>query len=209
MKRLLGGVALMAALFAASAAHAQQSSYMGWYGAVSTGYLQLQDVSGNVGSTGVKGEYDAGWSLTGALGWSFGNGLRTEVEGGYGRSSFDSVDIGGTKVGVNGDIDLWSAYMAAYYDFNILGMKPYLGAGAGIVHFDAGNVSAAANGTTFTGSGGNGTNFSAFGEAGLSFPLTDRLDLVPAVRYVWIDDGDSGFDDDTAWVFKAGLRYRF
>jgi opacity protein-like surface antigen len=210
MKRLLGGVALAAALFAASTAQAQQSSsYMGWYGTVSAGYLQLQDVSGSIGGTSVKGEYDPGWSVSGALGWSFGNGLRTEVEGGYGRSSFDSVDIGGTKVGLSGDIDLWSAYMAAYYDFNILGVKPYLGAGAGIVHFDVDNISATANGTTFTGNGGNGTNFSAFGEAGLSFPLSDRLALVPAVRYVWIDDGGSGFDDDTAWIFKAGLRYRF
>lgn len=209
MKRFLGGAALVAALFAAGAAHAQQTSYMGWYGTVSAGYLQLEDVSGNVGSTGVKASYDPGWSLNGAIGWSFGTGLRTEVEVGYGRSSYDSATIGGTKVDLSGDIALWSGYLAAYYDFNLAGVRPYFGAGAGVVHFDVDNISATANGTTFTGSGGNGTNFSAFGEAGLSFALTDRLDIVPAVRYVWIDDGGSGFDDDTAWVFKAGLRYRF
>jgi opacity protein-like surface antigen len=202
-------MALAAAVSVAPAAHAQSALPMGWYGTVSAGYLGLEDNSGNVGGTAVTGSYDAGWSLNAALGWSFGNGLRTEVEGGYGRSSFDSVDIGGTKVGLNGDINLWSTYMAAYYDFNVVGVRPYLGGGIGLVHFDVDNISATANGTTFTGSGANGTNFSAFGEVGLSFPLTDRLDVVPAVRYVWIDDGESGFDDDTAWVFKAGLRYRF
>lgn len=207
MKRLFGAIALAAALFAASSARAQQP--MGWYGTVSAGYLQLEDVGGRIGNNNVNASYDAGWSVNGALGWSFGTGLRTEVEVGYGRSSYDSVDIGGTKVNLSGDVNMWSTYLAAYYDFNIVGVRPYLGAGAGLVHFDIDNISATANGSTFTGSGTNGTSFSAFGEAGLSFALTDRLDFVPAVRYVWINDGDSGFDDDTAWVVKAGLRYRF
>jgi len=211
---------LIAVAFAGSlaftAADAEPSASHGFYGQVSTGYLQLEDVGGTIGGTSVNGEYDAGWSLSGAVGFAFGNGLRSEFELGYGRSSYNSVSIGGTKVGLSGDIDMWSAYEAVYYDFDLGsaasylgGVKPYLGGGFGFVHWDAGNVSATVSGTTFTGSGGNGTDFSAFGEAGLSLALSDRIDLVPAVRYIWVNDGESGLDDDTAWLFKVGMRYRF
>jgi hypothetical protein len=51
--------------------------------------------------------------------------------------------------------------------------------------------------------------FGIRGEVGLSFPLNERLELVPAVRYVWIDNSGGGQEDDTAWLFKAGLRYKF
>jgi OOP family OmpA-OmpF porin len=207
-KNVLAAFALAGSM-AFTAAHAQDVSPRGFYGQVSAGYLQLEDVSGNINGTSAKSAYDAGWSLSGAVGFAFGTGLRTEFELGYGRSSYDSVNIGGTKVGLSGDIDMWSAYEGVYYDFNVVGVKPYVGGGFGLVHWDAGNVSATANGATFTGSGGNGTNFSLFGEAGVAVALTDRIDLVPAVRYIWIDDSSNGIDDDTAWLFKVGLRYRF
>jgi OOP family OmpA-OmpF porin len=194
---------------AVTAAHAQEAFPRGFYGQVSAGYLQLEDVSGNIGGTSVKGAYDAGYAVTAAVGFAFGDGLRTEFELGYGHSGYDSVTIGGTTVGLTGDVDMWSIYEGVYYDFNVLGVKPYLGGGFGVVHWDQGNVRGTANGTTFTGSGGNGTDFSLFGEAGVSLALTDRIDLVPAIRYLWIDDSGNGIDDDTAWLFKVGLRYRF
>jgi outer membrane protein W len=210
-----------ALLFAATTAHAQQrtasddwigrsqSPATGWYGQVSAGYLQLRDNDGNVGGTAIKSEYDAGWTLTGALGYGFGNGFRAELEGGYGRSSYDSVTVGGSKINTSADIDIWSAYAAGYYDFWLIGARPYVGAGAGLVHAEADDFAATSGGTTFRGPGGDSTDFSMFGEVGLTFPLGERLDLVPAVRYVWIDNSGGGQDDDTAWVFKAGLRYSF
>lgn len=214
-------LAFATALLLAPAAHAQQrmssddwidhtrSPMSGWYGQASLGYLQLRDNDGTIGGTGVKSEYDAGSQVTGALGYGFGNGFRAEVEGGYGHSSFDSVTVGGSKFNVDADIDLWSLYAAGYYDFWLLGARPYVGAGAGFVHADIGDFAATSGGTTFRGPGGDDTDVSMFGEVGLTFPITDRLDVVPAVRYVWIDNSGGGLDDDTAWVFKAALRYRF
>jgi opacity protein-like surface antigen len=209
MKKIVMAALAAAGLIAVTPAYAQQANFKGWYGQVSAGYLQLQDVDGSISGTSVKGEYESGWALTGAVGYAYGNGLRTELEGGYGRTGYDSVNIGGTKVDLNGDINMWSLYGAGYYDFNVGSVKPYVGGGIGVVRWDVDNVSATVGGTTFTGSGGNGSNFSAFGEAGLSFALSERLDLVPAVRYIWVDDGDSNFDNDTAWLFKVGLRYKF
>lgn len=218
MNRILGA-AVAAALLFASTAHAQQrtdnwigqaqSPSNGWYGQVSAGYLQLRDNDGNLGGTGIKSEYDSGWTLTGALGYGFGNGFRAELEGGYGRSSYDSVTVGSSKINTSADIDLWSLYAAGYYDFWLIGARPYVGAGAGIVHAEIDNFTATSGGTTFRGPGGDSTDFSMFGEVGFTIPLSERLELVPAVRYVWIDNSGGGQDDDTAWVFKAGLRYRF
>jgi opacity protein-like surface antigen len=211
MKRVL--IAAAVALgFSCAAAQAQQTTQaQGWYGQVSGGWLSLQDVDGTVNGTGVKGSYDDGYALTLAGGYKFGNGFRAELEGGYGHSSFDSATIGGTHVGLNGDINLWSVYGAGYYDFALNGssVKPYIGGGLGFVHSDVDQVTATSGGTTFTANGGDDDNFSAFGEVGLSFPIADRLELVPGVRYSWIDDGSSGIDDDTAWLVKVGLRYSF
>jgi len=220
MKRVFGFV-LATALLLASTAFAQQrtasddwigqtqSPLNGWYGQVSAGYLQLRDNDGNLGGTSIKSEYDNGWTVTGAVGYGFRNGFRTEIEGGYARSSYDSVTVGGSKINTSADIDLWSLYAAGYYDFWLIGVRPYLGAGAGLVHAQIDTFAATSGGTTFRGPGGDSTDFSMFGEFGLTFPLSERLELVPAVRYVWIDNSGGGQDDDTAWVFKAGLRYRF
>lgn len=219
IKRVFG-IAVASALLFASVAHAQErrsddwigqasSPLSGWYGQVALGYMQLRDNDGSLGGTGIKSEYDSGWTVTGALGYGFGNGFRAELEGGYANSGYDSVTIGGSKINTSADIDQWSLYAAGYYDFWLVGARPYLGAGAGVVHSEIDSFAATSGGTTFRGPGGDATDFSMFGEVGLTFPLSERLDLVPAVRYVWIDNSGGGQDDDTAWVFKAGLRYRF
>jgi opacity protein-like surface antigen len=204
MKRVLSAFVLAAAaLLAAPSAHAQQS--VGWYGAGSLGYLQLRDDDFSTGGLSGHTEYDAGYALTLAGGYAFGNGFRAELEGGYGHSSFDSLTVNGTKFSASGDIDLWSVYAAAYYDFTVNNVKPYLGGGVGWVHSDVGT--SRVGGVTV--SGGDDDNWSWFAEGGVSFALNDRLDLVPAVRYLWIDNAQDGFEKDEAWLFKVGLRYKF
>jgi OOP family OmpA-OmpF porin len=206
MKRVLGAFALAAAaLFAAPSANAQQAA--GWYGTGSLGYQQVRDQDFNTGGLSGHAEYDPGVALSLAGGYAFGNGFRAELEGGYGHSSFDSITANGTKFSVGGDIDLWSIYGAAYYDFAIANskLKPYLGGGLGWVHSDVSNASV--NGVAV--GGGSDDNFSWFAEGGVSYALSDRLDLVPGIRYTWYDNGSSGVDDNEAWTFKVGLRYRF
>lgn len=207
MKKSLLVAAAFAGSLAFSPADAQQAT--GWYGQVSAGYLQLQDNSGSINGVGVKSEYDNGFNLSAAVGYAYGNGFRSEFEGGYGRTGYDKVTVGGTTADVSADVDLWSAYAAGYYDFDFKSVKPYVGAGIGFVHASNDNFTVTSGGTSFSGSGGSETDFSAFGEVGLTFPLTDRMDLVPGVRYVWLDNSSAGQDDDTAWLFKVGLRYKF
>jgi opacity protein-like surface antigen len=209
MKKIVFLALAFAGAVAVSGAHAQQASSTGWYGQFSAGYLQFQDNTGSINGTSVKSEYDDGFAISAAAGYAFGNGFRAELEGGYGKTGYDTVTVGSTRVSVNADIDLWSVYAAGYYDFNLAGVKPYVGAGLGFVYASMDNFTATSGGTSFSGSGGNETNVSAFGEAGIAIALNDRMDLVPGVRYLWLDNSGAGQDDDTAWLFKVGLRYKF
>jgi opacity protein-like surface antigen len=204
MKRVLGVVALAAAaLLSVPSAHAQQA--VGWYGAGSLGYLQLRDNDFSTGGFTGHTEYNGGIAATLAGGYGFGNGFRAELEGGYGHSEFDSLTVNGTKFSASGDIDLWSVYGAAYYDFTVSNVKPYIGGGLGWVHSDVGRTTVGGVSTP----GGDDDNWSWFAEGGVSFALNDRMDIVPAVRYIWIDNAQGGFEKDEAWLLKVGLRYRF
>jgi outer membrane autotransporter protein len=58
-------------------------------------------------------------------------------------------------------------------------------------------------------SGGSGTDFLWLLEAGVSIAVTDKLSVVPAYRYLQIANGQGGFSDDSAHLFKIGLRYSF
>lgn len=168
-----------------------------------------QDTDGNVSNTNVTLQTENGYSVLAALGYDTGTGLRIEIEGGYSKTELDRVNIGGTIITLNGDVDIWSVFGAAYYDFNLGAFKPYVGAGVGMVHQDISNLSATARGITVNGSNVNDTSLSAFGEVGVGFALNERLTLAPGVRYLWIDDGSGGVDDTTAFLFRLGLRYNF
>jgi opacity protein-like surface antigen len=62
---------------------------------------------------------------------------------------------------------------------------------------------------TITVEGDSDTYFTAHGEAGVSIALNDQLAVVPAYRYLWLNSGEAGFDDDTAHLFKVGVRFAF
>ncbi|MGE5539066.1 MAG: outer membrane protein [Gemmatimonas sp.] len=205
-KLWIAALVAAAAWLAAPAAQAQQwTPYTGWYGSASAGWFQLRDNDGSVGASAVHAEFDPGYALTLAGGYSFGNGFRAELEGGYAHADIDKASIGGVSA-AGGDTDLWSIYAAGYYDFQTnSGFRPYLGGGIGWVHTDADAIVA---GGTRTASGST-DDWSAFAEAGLNIALADNLDLVPGVRYIWYNDSHGGLDDNAAWLFKAGLRYRF
>ncbi|MBS4048647.1 MAG: porin family protein [Alphaproteobacteria bacterium] len=205
MRRL--ALAVLAAALVTTPALAQDKLNTGWYGALSGSYLLPEDTDGPSNSTL---EYDNGFAIYGAAGYRFPNGFRAEAELGYGNIDLDRLRVGTTNAKLNGDVDLFTATGAVYYDFATgSSFSPYVGAGAGVARQKSSTVSATSGGTTVTVNGDSSTDLTAFGEAGVSIRLSSNLDLVPAYRYQWIDDGEGGFDDTTAHVFKVGLRYWF
>jgi outer membrane protein W len=207
MRRVL--VAALALLGAGVAGSAQaQDQLSGWYGQISGGALQLRDTDGNPGGNSVEVGYDLGFIITGAVGYGFGNGFRTELELGYGRSTFDDITVNGVKGSLNGTVNLFSGYLAGYYEFNTGMIKPYLGGGVGAIYSSIGKSSATVGGTTVSLNGDDDVSLSAFAEIGAAVDISKGFAIVPSLRYVWVDDGGSGFENNEAWVARIGLRFK-
>lgn len=181
----------------------------GWYGTLSGAWLMPEDTDGRVGGTGVIVERDDGYGIFGAAGYRFPGNLRAEAELGYGTMDFDSARIGAGRVGLGGDVDMYSLTGAGFYDIPTgTVLTPYLGAGAGLVHQRLDRASASFGGTTVAADNDSSTDLTAFAEAGVTIKVA-QFELVPAYRYQWIDDGDGGFDDTTLHMLRLGLRHWF
>jgi OOP family OmpA-OmpF porin len=204
---------IFAAVLGAAVATADQADAQvkaGWYGQVTAGGLWFDDLDGNVDGVDVKGEYDTGYSLWVSGGYRFGNGFRTELELGYGRTSLDEVTALGVSATVDADVDLYSATANLFYDINTgTFATPYIGGGIGVLHSksDGGTVTVGA--TTVEFDGDSSTDLTAFGEVGVGLRVADGVEIVPAYRYQWVDNGTDGFDDDVAHVARIGLRFGF
>lgn len=202
--RFLLAAPLLLALSAPAASQPLHSSD-GPYVEFSGGYVSLSDVDGDVGGVDAEVEYNDGFAIGAQLGYKQ-NAFRVALEFEYGRAGFDSVSVGGVEANVDGDFDIYRGTAGLYYDFdNNSGLTPYVGGGLGAAYVDVEDTTIA--GVTFEGD--SDTYFTAHGEAGLSFAATERVAIVPAYRFIWFDSSESGFEDDTAHLFKVGLRFRF
>ena len=144
--------------------------------------LNFNSDSGLNGSTSEKEGYIAG----GAVGYAFGN-FRAELNLDYRDNSVHSVHIGspaalaGISGGAAGSVQGTSVMANGLFDlpYNWMGLKPYVGAGVGLVHMKLNSVSLA--GTT----------------------LVDDSDTVPAIQ------GMLGVRYDLTSNWGVGLEYRF
>ncbi|MCP4410121.1 MAG: porin family protein [Gammaproteobacteria bacterium] len=137
-------------------------------------------------------EFDTGIAFSALAGYKLSN-LRLE-----GELAYQSVE-GTSTTNVNADIDIIRFTGAAYYDFELYSLTPYLGGGMGIASLDS--------------SGGfedDDSGFTWHGEVGLTINLTDQWAILPAYRYEWTDTDLGTFDDaQTAHAFRVTLRYQF
>ncbi|WP_043835746.1 outer membrane protein, partial [Muricoccus aerilatus] len=145
-------------------------------------------------STGIEVGWQNGYAVVGSLGWGFGNGLRTEVEGFYRNNDYHGTTIAGLASRTNGG-NLWQAgAMAnALYDVDLrrLGwaqpvFTPYIGVGIGWSHVTQDDVRSdfrPVRSQVITGSGEDDA-FAFQGIAGASFPLGDTgLSLTAEYRF--------------------------
>jgi outer membrane protein OmpA-like peptidoglycan-associated protein len=150
---------------------------------------------------------DTGWAGLGTVGYGFRH-FRVELEGGYRSNDFDSVPTA--------QLTEWSAMLNVLYDISLtdrLGLS--LGAGAGGDHFGLEDPSISFDEAEW--------HFAYQGIAGLSYMLTDRLDVFANYRYFRVNQPElSGpgtnpgagtflfeFDDVVKHTATIGLRYHF
>lgn len=154
-------------------------------------------------------EFDGGLAGIGAVGYGFGNGLRTELELGFRESDLDS--IGGAAAA--GDVEALSAMANVAYDINLGGrVTPYIGAGVGLANIDASGVSPIAGSTVSD----DDTVFAYQALAGVAVGLTDRLKLTLDYRFLNTADVEltaaNGTNVDANYrnhSVMVGLRFSF
>lgn len=209
MRRRAFAAALLSCFAAPSVAQDRNAPAAGWYGTAGAGWVVPRDYDGRGAVEELK--HDNGYGVFAGGGYGFGNGFRAEMELGYNRFEHDLVRFGSPRATVrtDGSVDQYSLSGAAFYDIGTwYGLTPYGGLGAGLMHTRDDRQAVTSNGTTLA-AGDDSTDLTLFGEIGLGYGLTDRLDIVPAYRLQWIDNGGSGLADGTQHVARIGLRYWF
>ncbi|MCE9521338.1 MAG: outer membrane beta-barrel protein [Alphaproteobacteria bacterium] len=143
MRTKLALLATTALAVMAVAAPAQAAG-SGWYLSLSGGANWLNDndfvASNGVDTVTFNSESDTGFFIGGAVGYSLGQlvtpGLRVEVEVAYRQNQVDG-DWASTTGGENDsglldyDHSTTSVMANAWYDFDVGGLKPYVGGGIG------------------------------------------------------------------------------
>jgi outer membrane protein OmpA-like peptidoglycan-associated protein len=156
-------------------------------------------------------DLDTGWKGIGSLGYKFPNGLRSELELGYGQNDVDSVS-GATA---SGSFKHGSAMANAFYDFDNLlpwsAVTPFIGVGLGGGWLKADGINVP--GTRIDDSD---VNFAYQAMAGLNFDITDRLTANVGYRWFSIPSADFKADNSasvdseySAHMFMVGLRWSF
>jgi OmpA-OmpF porin, OOP family len=143
-------------------------------------------------SGGSELDSDLGWAGIGTIGFRFGNGLRTELEGGY---RFNDGDING----ISANTRTWNAMANLLYDLETgTFLEPYIGAGLGAVNTEMANDSEWA--------------FAYQGIAGMAFEVNDWVEPFIDYRYLGTaglnaDPLGNDLDDEmTNHTILAGVR---
>ncbi|MGE4505005.1 MAG: outer membrane protein [Desulfovibrionaceae bacterium] len=203
----------------------------GWTVSLKAGY-GFGDISGGATDPGVDAnatstgfDDEDGWLAAMAVGYDWsgqGVDLRTEVE----YSFYHGVDYdaqnttAADKADMSADIDVQTLMFNVYYDFeNSTSFTPYIGVGAGIamISCDVDYGAGYGVGVNVADGDADATNFAWSVSGGVSYELTDYVDLDLQVRYV--DFGDTDEYADGNYKFQAddlsstdvliGVRYTF
>ncbi|MEO1242933.1 MAG: OmpA family protein [Pseudomonadota bacterium] len=219
------------------------NAYEGLYGAIGAG-LNYMDPDRDISNDGPDGsgafifdsdaDYDSGIGVYTAIGYDWGNNLRTEFEFAYRNNDMrhispDGAGFSGWSEGsISGDIDSRSIMFNILYDLDYVGgdsgFTPYIGGGFGFA-----NIDPDINGSTAFGApgpnpmtiayGGSKSLFAYQGILGVAVDLAEQLALDVSYRYFATQKGNytgtlngapANFDIayNTHSLF-AGLRWNF
>jgi opacity protein-like surface antigen len=189
----------------------------GLYGSLSAGaaFVTDTDIDAEVGDIAInaEAEFDVGVGATGAAGYAFGNGLRTELELSWRRNELDEIRVGDLALDIDdGRVRALAAMANLAYDFDLLALPlhPYVmgGAGAAILDIDSKGIDIGDDDIDVDGSA---AVFTYQAGAGFNFELTPNLTLFTGYRYFAtldfeIEDVDVEYRTHNA---EVGLRYYF
>ncbi|MEZ0275072.1 MAG: outer membrane protein [Roseimicrobium sp.] len=178
----------------------------GPYLSLAGGALWLDDASFG----GVDLDFDTGFSILGAVGYSFGNGLSVELESGY--LGVDSAEVHVRGLGsadLDGEFRQVPIFANVLYTVDVTDrVGLYVGGGAGVVWSDA-EVDGI-NGFGFDDVDlGDQWNFAAQAKAGVSFKITEAASLNVGYRFFYGKDAVGDLDDSIGHILEGGVTIRF
>ncbi|MCB1537933.1 MAG: porin family protein [Rhodospirillales bacterium] len=202
---LVAGVAGFAAVL--PAARAQDGWQQGLYISGSAGWNHTQDQKITGAS---KSNLKEGYGLSGAVGYDYGNNVRTEIELSYRSNKVDGLsDNTGPFASPGGKVTATAVMANAYYDIpTATPVTPYIGAGIGIAHVKTDNYSTA--GTII--SDGKDNAFAYQGILGADYALESDLSLFGEYRYFSTEKVNMGYGNKGTYhnhALMAGLKYSF
>jgi opacity protein-like surface antigen len=166
----------------------------GVYVGAGIGANYLSDQSETILGRSTDIGFDWGWVGVLSVGYGFGNGLRLEVEGSYRRNDVDTIKQAGRGSfrSLGGHAYSYGAMVNVLYDFNLGGVVPYVGAGAGyIVHGFDSVRGVASDGTRIALDGDEG-NFAYQAIVGIGIPIDSVPGLALTAEYRFL--GTVGHD---------------
>ena len=184
MKKTLGVLAGVLLGTVSTAALADPTT--GLYGTIAAGPSFYEDITPNL-ETGALGNvasttsFKTGYRATAAVGWGWGNGVRTEAEFGW-----SAADVDHGFLSNDGRVSQWTIMGNALYDFDTgTPWTPHVGIGLGIGSDRVGGVSFPPGVQSID---THGTVFSWQGIAGLEYALNPQLRLGVDYRYIGSQD---------------------
>lgn len=206
MKKFTTSSAILAVTFAATSfVPAIAADRHGFFlsGAVGANLPQAAKVNEEGDLAKSRYDLDPGVAVNAAAGYAFGNGVMTELELGY-RHADPMSDPGA-------DVEALSAMVNAIYELPTGGrLRPYFGAGIGVVHTDYDETQ------PLTGIivNDDDTELAVQGIAGVTFQASDRVDLFLDYRFIHTGELDLRAETlenvdatNNAHIVMAGVRY--
>jgi outer membrane protein OmpA-like peptidoglycan-associated protein len=210
---LLGAVAAVALAAGAAPAQAQDVSTLttGPYVGIEGGGSFPLSADFNEGFVTDKADFNNGWAALGEVGYGFGNGFRTELQGAYFRDGVSSVSSG---LPASGRMSVGELLINGIYDFQTgTPFTPHVGAGVGVANVSLHGVQ------PLSGNVVSGTDnvFGYQGILGVDYAVSPNLKLGLDYHFMGADSGGYGATPNgtrTAAsiqtnLITAGLRWEF
>ncbi len=203
---LLGTVAALSIISASQSNAHNQGWYIGLEGGAN--WIGDTDFVFDDGDTffGTM-DFDTGWAALGTVGYGFERNWRVELEAGYRDNDVDTFFAGKKeRVPLDGNLTEWSFMANVIYDVPLserLDLNIGIGAGADFADFEDNR-----------GFSGDDWNFAYQGIVGLSYAISNRLDMTLTYRYLNVDaptfsnaNDSYAFEDVEKHTVTVGLRY--
>jgi opacity protein-like surface antigen len=199
---------------AAANAQSWDPRVTGVYVGAGLGFNYLMGQDGDVpNAVGGRTGYDIGyeWGYAGVLsvGYGFGNGLRLELEGSYRQNDVDTIKANGigSLPRSGGTARSYGAMVNALYDFNLGGIAPYVGVGAGYQIQELDGVGASQPGSGSVVIDGDQGAFAYQAILGAALPIASVPGLALTAEYRFM--GTFGHDIDGTLTPATGPVRRF